>query len=119
MMTLCSGDHPDVSHLCYDFWETQGYISGGILCTNHRCYKKRHATHSLTWNQAQDRCRLRGGNLMTINSFEELQLLRMVLLQDVSLLGMMIISIGLQLQQTPYELQHKRSQQHQRVSDHK
>ena len=120
MMTICSADYHDVSELCYDFWMNKGHITDETMCTNHRRYKKLSPTQSLTWNQAQNMCRLGGGNLVTINSFEELQLLRMVLLDDINLHGQTSIHIGLQIQQQcDHQQQQKRQHKQQMVGDHK
>ena len=123
MMTICSAEYRDISHVCYDFWKEKEY-KDEELCTKHRCYKRQRATESLTWNQAQKKCSLQGGYLVTLNSFEELQVLQIILMNEVSCRGQTSIYIGLQLQQQQnQERQHlqkqKDQQKQQKVSDHK
>ena len=115
-MSLCSASWHDVLDLCYDFWMRRGFLSGNILCTKQRCYRKLLPSHYITWNEAQHICKLKDSNLVTINSFEELQLLRMVLLRDVPLHGQNIY-IGLQLL---HHHHHQQQQQNQKwVGNHK
>ena len=85
MMALCQRDWFADPSLCYDFWRNRGHIKANTLCTQIRCYHQVLPDHPLSWQEAQEVCVKHNGTLITLNSHEELQLLRMMLMQDVSI----------------------------------
>ena len=83
MVLLCSQDWFDDSTLCYDYWTTGGKIGANPYCTAVTCYLQVLPTKHMTWKSAQEMCEQRNARLITLNSYEELQLLRMMLMKYV------------------------------------
>ncbi len=62
-----------------------GVIHGNQMCTKFECYQKLFPARKLTWIEAERTCQSHGGHLVTINSFEELYLVRMLLAGEMPL----------------------------------
>ena len=111
--SLCIRNFYNMTHICYDFWkEDQGHrISDDILdgsaipvplCNEQLCYRVERSSStsqsvSISWNGAQQICQKSGSSLVTINSYEELDLVRMVLYHLFSLVSeySFLVFIGL------------------------
>ena len=80
-LTSCTPKWIDVTPSCHKYWTVED-ISGGV-CRGLRCYFISSDQAIMSWNQASEECKRRNSTLLTINSEEEMDLIRDIM-QDSS-----------------------------------